>query len=195
MQKVLERTAYAKRYAARRKFELERKIYRRDRAKYKKDIAERYANEDRAGRAARKMSRENWELGPLSPWRATIAEETEHVTRNPTAYPRSPSVAHYDSPMARAMGPRFGSFNMNAVNKIPVPEQMRSSMKHQWVCVGDRICVVNGNERVRGQIGTVKTTLWEAETVNLEYIGSVSLMNTRRTNLLGKLTLQDSISC
>lgn len=96
MQKVLRRTAVAKSQAKRKARIIEEKVTRRDWLNWREQKGVIARETTLAVRAARNTRRENWELGPLSPWQN--ASETKET---------------------------YGTFSPRVMNAPRVPEKLR----------------------------------------------------------------------
>jgi len=83
MQKVLQRTAVAKSQAKRKARIIEEKETRRDWLLWREQKGIIGRETMLAVRAARRTRRENWELGPLSPWSNALEMKETYGTFSP----------------------------------------------------------------------------------------------------------------
>lgn len=145
MQKILRRTALAKAQAKRKakiladhEFNIERKEARELKLGANRERA-------RAIKEERQRRRDDWELGPLSPWRNNFN-----------------SLADSNS---------FGTWSMKQVQLPKTPE--RDRMRDWMIREGDRVVVVEGHESIKGRVGKVKNIDREQETLIVEGISRV----------------------
>lgn len=144
MQKVLRRTALAKSQAKRKARVHAEKKTSIENVQAKSVTAGIHREHLQAEREARQMRRDDWEMGPLAPWRD---------------YAAAGSLKH-------------GSWNARLMNPAPVPKEWR--MKVCFFKVGDRVAVVEGKEGIKGRIGKLRSIERETETCIVEGVNRVS---------------------
>jgi large subunit ribosomal protein L24 len=169
MERVLRRTALAKNQATRRARILEEKRTIRDRVQFRLQNSLLHKENTATIRSARKNRREDWELGPIAPWRAAAAYATVagNVATGGAATGSGPATG--ENGLQR--DEFFGTFSARRLNPPKVPEKYR--VKDWFIREGDRVVVAEGREGLKGKIGKIKSLDKEAETVILEGINMV----------------------
>lgn len=153
MEKVLRRTALIKSQAKRKaRIQSELKTTR-DRVQFRIQTGAILKETHAAFRQAREARRQDWEMGPIAPWR----EAGKGAATNNAAY---------------------GTFSVRKLNPPAVPEAYR--VKDWFVREGDRVVVVAGLEGVKGKIGLVKSVDKATEHVVVEGVNLVGLPNAPR---------------
>ncbi|KAI9717701.1 MAG: Nuclear envelope morphology protein 1 [Chrysothrix sp. TS-e1954] len=145
MQKVLRRVNLANNQAVRRKRLLEEKQAAYDRREVERSARIRDVEIKKANKRAHFIHREAWTLGKLSPL-------------------NSPAILDSQT---------YGTFTMKQ-SGVPPPKPKPQQRKDFFIAVGDRVCVVNGRDGIRGKIGKVTDVDEAADTVALE---GVNLMD------------------
>lgn len=173
MEAVLRRTALVKSQAKRKARILDHKKLVRDRVQYRMQNSLICKETTQSIRNARKARREDWELGPIAPWRAAAAYAT--VAGDGVAGGASSGAGPGTGASGTARDEFFGTFSARRLNPPKVPEKYR--VENWFIKEGDRCVVVEGREGVKGKIGVVKAVDKETEMVTLEGINMVSLMS------------------
>lgn len=150
MEKVLRRTALAKSQAKRKARIIAEKETTRDRVQFRIQTGAILRENSNAIRQARTSRRQDWELGTIAPWR----ESASHSAAS--------KVPH-------------GTWNVRILNPPKVPEAYR--VKDWFIREGDRVCVLEGRENVKGKIGKVKSLDKESEVVTIEGVNMVCFPN------------------
>ena len=148
MQKVLRRVDLAKGQAARKKRILEEKEAVQVRLGAERILRRRNREFALADKRARHLHREAWMLGDLSPL-------------------NSPALNN---------SPVYGAFSMMTGQQLPEKPKPQQR-KDFYIVKGDRVCVVNGRDGIRGKIGKVEFVYQEADAVTVEGVNLVRLAN------------------
>lgn len=146
MEKLLKRTAQAERQAARR---LARRSKIAERADLRSNFARRmqaYAAVNKSRRDARKMQREDWQLGPLAPQRDTPI--------------KNPQGAYFGSASEEVAMHRFGD------KQIDLACKWAGGTKFLCLKVGDRVAITEGPNK--GKIAPIKTIEMDKGVVTLD---------------------------
>lgn len=163
MQKVLRRTHLAKAQKKRKDRIAEALVEKRDRRVYIQ-VKKGYDGEKAdARRDAIRATREDWHLGPLAPWRAAMGLEEIEAPRG-----ASPGTV---GPLRNAS---YGAYSMHQGTQPVLPKSRWLEESRLKLRVGDRVCVVQGGERVKGRIGTLKEIHLKEGTATVKNIGMVS---------------------
>lgn len=172
MERVLRRTAVAKSQAARRARILDHKRTVRDRVQFRLQNSIILKENTATIHAARKSRREDWELGPIAPWRAAAAYATVAGDSQAASGGAATGAGTGTGATGTARDEFFGTFTARRLNPPKVPEKYR---REDWfVREGDRVVVAEGREGVKGRVGKVKSVDKESETVIVEGINMVS---------------------
>lgn len=167
MEAVLRRTALAKSQAKRKARILESKELIRDRIQYRQKLAQIHREDKLALHNARIARREDWELGPLAPWRSAARSAAAKTVTEQKGRPGEGGqgeVAERED--------FYGTFSARRATPNPLPVQDR--IKDWFIREGDRCVVMEGREGVKGRIGYVKEVDKDTNAVKLEGINMVS---------------------
>lgn len=146
MQKVLRRTALAKSQAKRKARIQSEKEHIRDVVNHRNAYQDIRGERHAAITREKVRRREDWELGPLSPWRNKMkALEVEN----------------------------FGTWS---AQQTTMPQKPKKDRVKDWMIrEGDRVCIVEGHPTVKGRIGKVKDVDKETNMMTVDGVQRVSL--------------------
>lgn len=144
MQKVLQRTSLAKSQAKRKARILAEKQQKKDNSLARRERLPIQRELNAAVRREKFRRRDDWELGPLSPWRNDMQSMLESG---------------------------FGTFSTPAIETTRSPVKRGTG---DWLIrEGDRVCVVEGHPSIKGRIGKVVELLKKYNAVAIDGINRV----------------------
>ena len=144
MQKLLRRTALAK-GQAKRKAKIQEDFEYKQQLK-QSNYGKKEVNSERtqAVRDERRRRRQDWELGPLSPYR---------------------------NGFDRLMSTEFGTWSTKQAQMRSKPDRLQR--KDWMIREGDRVVVLEGHENIKGRIGKVKEVMKEQDMLVVESLNRV----------------------
>lgn len=143
MQKLLKRTRLAENHAKHKAKRVEEWTFLKQKREAKEGLKLRSKTWTEIIRSERTQRKENYLMGPLSPW---------------------PMIKHY-------AGTHYGTLDPSLIRPIELPERIQP--KRIVFKEGDRVCVVQGDEYVKGQIGKITSTSRTSNTVVIEGVKRV----------------------
>lgn len=151
MQKVLRRTALAKNQGKRKAQIAEERKHRIELHNFKQESTRRARELRKCVQEEQERRRENWKLGPLSQWRRGTRDALLRAGE--------------------------GVFPENLMSPLPLVQRNRP--KDFMIREGDRVCVVEGYETVKGSVGEVTNVNIDTCTVTIKGVNRVSLCLTK----------------
>ena len=188
MQKVIRRTHLAKNQAKRKAQKLSDLEHKRDILVYKNQRTEWRNLFATAVRREKQRRRENWELGPLSPWQGintltlgqtaerTVGQEAEIGSGavKSRILEREPQLTEWQRQNVKRL--REEGWGVWDTNRLSLPEKPeRDKEKECMIRKGDRVAIIEGHENIRGRIGKVTMVDHDSNSVLLEGLNRVSV--------------------